>query len=861
MINLLLLFIVDIEEINSDDRKSTTHKRARQSAISSSNSSMNSTPSKKRKHRKHKIILQNTSTQTSPKTILSEGGHSSRRSSLRRISPIKCKAKCALPQEVIKVSRPTSPVSGIHGKDQASSPINLQPIKTIRSKCKCKSNDDLKKVCKCKQYTEGEVCEILIKIKENDEPEIRIKSPTKPKKTVIVKDITEDASKTKLPSKRVVKINDKASDKVRTSWRDQLSRNEMAGTSTSTSYFSPPDFSKSDFSRGPQAESTGTRPSCYSTDTTFSRKKIDVRLLKYIKKLLTMSRHSVEDLGVSSVSDVSTPSASVFNNSRNDSLNQLRNVIKYFNINPDDLAYYLNYSEDTSGSGVEPNYSTTPSTIRSSGYEGNKSRLNNNNHASTSQDSAKSISPNRREESIPTPLSRYADLAELCEKRISDLTDMIKKVRMEKQQILSPSPSDKENSTQYMGLPSQLNTTREDLEQAEINRKMLEIDYNLAERMRAAAQQRMSQPNSPVDMNDMEQELVERYRRLIAVRVRISEDDKTMESTKIETASTSFKPLAMNIPKLPKLEFNLENQSEKHSKPPPAKGLIAAKKFSIDISNLPHELSTIAEVDSQISTRIRANSNSPIRNFDNLNPVIVLPEFPTDWVKKTKQSERSMPDIVAEIAVNTEDVTKRERGVQIQEKPVTIPLKPVDNLINITPKINENSTTDSSTEDKSGMDNIESMLKSMGMGWAVSTLRKTQAAELRVSSSTSTTSKEQSSSSIDENSKLPTSSSSSSDITLRDILGKKLFSNSTNTSSLSQSISPNLKKAINDLSTIYGSGRSTENKKQRTSTPIQTTKSSESKKELYTADSELSTVKLSDDYITMRDTTDNNSDV
>ncbi|GJQ81098.1 putative zinc finger protein 704 [Trypoxylus dichotomus] len=930
------------EDTRTDDRKSTKNKRSRQIVVSTSSSSTSSTPTKKRKQKRFKIVLQNHSTQTSPKIISDDKENDI-------CIPLTCKEKrlarkhtskkgsVSPPKNegIVKTSRPTSPIKILsEAKDQACSPIIVETTKKKSKlptqveqqslKCKCNLTETQEKECTCRCYMPGggeDLCEILIKIKDNEEPEIRIKSPTKQIKNVQLKDVSDKTSsnfqsalksKAKTQTKRVVKIDANVS---KTSWREQFTRNDVAaGTSTSTSYFSPPDYTKSDFSRFPQAESTGTRPSYNSSDMTSksgqSRRKIDPRLLTYIKKLLTMSRSSIDDLAVSSVSDVSTPSVSMMNNAKGGSLNQLRNVIKYFNIDPGDLAYYLNYSDDTGGN------SATPSSGLSSGYDASKSNANNFTAASSTSDRSKmqqsrEFLPSPVEDVNSTPVSQYADLAELCQKRISELAAMIEQVRMEKQQILSPAQSDKENSTQYMGLPSQLNEKSQEMEaqdassefeQAEIDRKMLEIDFNLAERLKTQTQQQ----DSPVgDSDGFDKDLVERYRRLISVDEQISEDEnvqkkgmlvrsvevegdqlQVQENIRLERVSgttrdlaTPFTSILGDIPRLPKLDCNQESpkvqfkdlQIETQKRPPPAKGLIAAKKFNMEITGQPHELSTIVEVDSQLSTRIRPSYSpkrpspltSPTRAFEYVNPVIILPEFPTDWVDRRKDaiadgkdakekepdkkpSDGSMPDIVAEIG---EDASKKEKGVQVANKP--------------------NKTThevsSETSSDKSELENIETMLKSMGMDWAISTIRKTRAAQNRASSSASNSEsglKEEykSSPSLEENEKRPINSSETSDVTLRDILGQKLFSNSTS-SSLTRSLSPHL-RGLHELSSIHGSGtRSAENKQQRTSTPIQTTKSSESKKEgVFTGESEVSSVKLSDDYVTMRDTTGNDTD-
>lgn len=755
----------------------------------------------------------------------------------------------------------------------------------------------MQKLHATEEKTKSDVCEIVIKIQENEAPEINIKSPGKQAQNIMVKDvgaddkIPEGRSHVEAPKKeklkRFVKIDEIASSGgiLKGSWREQFSRNDPTATSTSTSYFSPPDYSKSDFSRGPTAESTGTGKSYQSSGQ--SRRKIDPRLLTYIKKLLTMSRNSIDELGVSSVSDLSTPSVTVkSDDSKRSSLNQLRSIIRYFNLNPQELAHYLSYSDENTSTTIS---TTTPSTIRSSDYEASKSQGNSNNvQESLNDDSKAKTTPSPiTQRSTPTPAAQYAELANLCEKRIAELAAMIDQVRMEKQQILSPVQSDKENSTQYMVLPSHSGNTSSELEQAEINKRLLEIDYSLAEELKV---KRRDFDIDDEEMTDLDKELLERYRKLVNMQIlddKTSKKERLIQTVEFEDGKVEinknitnetiidlpspFTPILLDIPRLPKLISSIESNNERAKKPPPAKGLMAAKKFNDDITTVAHELSTIIEVDSQLSTRLRQSSSpktqtAPIRTSVDFDPTAVLPEIPPETKEEKGKSDGSVPDIVAEIGVNTETAQKRSKIVQIQNEPEVIPSTSKKNIIgdhrDAGIALMDLKSEDSST-DKSEIDNIEIMLKSMGMGWAVSTFRKTQAAFDMPSTSSSagtitTPAKDRSNSSDEDNLK---QSSNTSDVTLRDMHGRKIFYTSSTSESHVLTPSLNLTKALTDLSAIHGSARSSENKNQRTSTPIQTTKSSESKKEGAATDgeSELSSVKISDEFLTMPDSTTNNS--
>lgn len=128
--------------------------------------------------------------------------------------------------------------------------------------------------------------------------------------------------------------------------------------------------------------------------------------------------------------------------------------------------------------------------------------------------------------------------------------------------------------------------------------------------------------------NDTNEELWARLQRL-------KNEDPATAPIPVSSSSdtTVFVPFLSDIPKLPKFEPQPERlNTNNHKRPPPSKGLTAVKKFNGNISLVPHELSTIAEADSQMSMKIGSALPSPSSSKTNKAmeakdiEVIVIPE-------------------------------------------------------------------------------------------------------------------------------------------------------------------------------------------------------------------------------------------
>lgn len=598
-----------LSQKNAKKSKSSEHsieKNHRKRKIISPTSSDTRTKSNK-KARKKVLILQNCSTQTTPKS---------------------------------EHSAATSPV-----------PSNI-----------LLSQEETSCTCQREPNNQDDMCEIVIKIKEDEKPEVIINPSLSEKTVTVVAEHTEvpkegkidpvPEQKIKQPEKRAKKLEKTSS------WGESFSRTGSSHSTTSTSYFEPPK---------PLDDTT------QSVNSTSSTRKLDPRLLVYIKKLLNMSRANIDDLAVSG-SDVSTPSASVINSSANNPLQQLRNVMKYFNLDSSELQKQLSYISDANSDHHNSNRSATIASNTSTDVEEMIPLAPTNAKDNASKSSQKLI--------------QYADIAASCSKKISNLTAMIEKVRAEKKQILLSPPTSGEDltKTSYMKLP---NTNEESVSssssscQDELDQQLLGIDYKYAEHLKHLTPEALQ-----IERGKTDQELLNRLKTLL------EESPATQPSASVEQP-----PLFLDIPKLPRLEIE-----KKKKRPPPSKGLRTISGNNHQVA--PHELSTIVEADSQISTKL---------------------ESPTK-LKSSMSSSSSLPDIITE-----------------------------------TNKSVVHSTTTST--DVSEIETMETMLSSIGMEWAIPTLRKTREAIA-----------------------LTSSSSSSKDLSLRDFLSRISTSDSISNDSQGMSL-------------------------------------------------------------------------
>nr|CAI5824972.1 unnamed protein product [Callosobruchus analis] len=727
---------------------------------------------KKSGSRRKVLILQNTSTQTTPKPSKSDtrktkqtpdDGHGSS-TRLQPEEPLKECCKSHLPCRCNKENETSEELCKILIKldenDDHEVVVKAKDLETVVSpkaspkKSKKTSDEDLKSILdfakklkdKPKKVTTHEVqTSPTVEFKDSQDSVIR---PTKPKKSQSTpKDVSEDRSRT---------------------WRTQLSKN--SSSSASTSYMSPPDLHKllsnTQSDRGKQSfYNLSKKPQQTNTDNRESSNVPKRRLLEYVTKLLGMSRTSVENLSVSSVSTVPTPSQSIVEVESNVPTAQLEELVKQFNKRILDQAKDLSYS---------PSMSPVPNnTSASSSGRTTKSKpggtLSDQLDASTSSNDKKFTDVSKT----------YADITESCTRRIENLSSMINKIREEKDQMLKNPPlngkaevNDKEHSTAYMDLPEgsvKSSSSSSSLTEEEVYKKLLEIDMSLADKLRLFNKEEDNQEST----NATHEEKGERLQKL-------------KKSEPLSEEGEDYVPFLSDIPKLPKFEPQAESKNGGSGKrPPPSKGLAIAKRLNQDISLVPHELSTIQEAESQISNKLGVSPETPravhIKDAEDVE-------------------EQSKTDNIPETPVGGHD-SSSQKGKDSSSSSRSVKFCDQSSCANM--KSGSSSSSGNSTCNKlcssssDDIEAIEAMLKSIGMEWAIPTLHKTKDA-LALSSS---------SSSLDMSSKKK--ESTNTEISLKELLKKQLVGQ--------LNITDDLTTTSTDISGLKES--------QRTSTPVVSSKS------------------------------------
>ncbi|CAH2002899.1 unnamed protein product [Acanthoscelides obtectus] len=812
--------INDLNSFSEEDLKCKDKVKRKRPVESDFDSSLTDTSEKTVSSGKHKIksksprkkvkkssskkvlILQNTSTQTTPKPSKSDERRKKESTVDEKDSKDSLKAKRSESDEV----------------------SDKGPCKCCKSHVPCKCNKE--------NETSEELCKILIKLDENDKHEVVVKakdvetvvspkgSPKKAKKPTSESDeelrsildfakklkdkpkkvTTQDVQTSPIPqqkdSRESVSRPKKAQstpkevseDRSRT-WRTQLSKN--SSSSASTSYMSPPDFHRlviqNQSSRSKQPSYDPKKPQQTNMNGfPKSREESSVprrRLLEYVTKLLGMSRASVENLSVSSVSTVPTPSQSIVEVESNIPTAQLEELVKQFNKRIFEQAKDLSYSSSMSPCPNNTSASSSGRTAKSKQAETPSERQ----EASTSSSDLK----------YDTVSKAYADITESCTRRIENLSSMINKIREEKNHILKNPPlsaraetkngtgSDKEHSTAYMDLPegSGKSSSSSSLSEEEVYKKLLEIDMSLADKLRLFSKEKTEAEDGQEAANKTTEEMVERLQKLTNLEpITVGESEE-------------YVSFLSDIPKLPKFEPHVEtkNGGSNSRRPPPSKGLAIAKRLNQDISLVPHELSTIQETESQLSNK---NGLSPETPRAVTKSIDVIPEVSTSTQKENISSSLGKsPQVCNEsTCANMKSGSSSSPGTSTCNK----------------------LCSSSSSDD---VEALEAMLRSIGMEWAIPTLHKTKDA-LALSSS---------SSSVDMSSRR--NDTADPNISLKTFLKKKLAG----------------KLNLSDLTTISAETSGMKERSQRTSTPVVSSKSQNHSKskdsKLMFSDTELSSVR------------------
>lgn len=256
---------------------------------------------------------------------------------------------------------------------------------------------------------------------------------------------------------------------------------DSASQSTSlTTYMSPPELIQTQLTKALQQGAMK-----FNTQTTKENTPQinDRELLQYIMRLLGMSRISVEQLDMSSVSTVRTPNSSVINVSSNRkftasststpaSLSSSCSIEKTESIEKNKLQQLARFlAENRNFLDEAQNRNPIDKGVWNDILSKQKDDINKpeNDIAQTTLPNDEVISqehPTNSEENVANndQISKYDEMAANCAKRIINLDSMIAKVRTEKLKLLentlSPAgslltQSQKDNITEYLDLPGQ----------------------------------------------------------------------------------------------------------------------------------------------------------------------------------------------------------------------------------------------------------------------------------------------------------------------------------------------------------------------------------------------------------------------
>lgn len=253
-------------------------------------------------------------------------------------------------------------------------------------------------------------------------------------------------------------------------------------------------------------------------------------------------------------------------------------------------------------------------------------------------------------------ITRYNELTENCNQRISDLAELINKVRSEKLRLLENSLSSSErgqNSTEYMDLPLMLKGANQSPDDSS---RLSDLHTEEAAKRLSSARQIGISKDSGISVS----------RPVTSSDYRDSPD--TIEFTPI------LKDIPKNQTKLPEIKLNDDNLTpqevdlqtwkmqfqQKKSKPPTSINRYSPQLEATAI----HELSTIAEVETPATSRINASINddksgtvdmkTTVKNLLNITELenLEYKQFPSpkefnDEIDSS--SAASLPDVMAEL--------------------------------------------------------------------------------------------------------------------------------------------------------------------------------------------------------------------
>ncbi|XP_055382912.1 uncharacterized protein LOC129613043 [Condylostylus longicornis] len=391
-------------------------------------------------------------------------------------------------------------------------------------------------------------------------------------------------------------------------------------------------------------------------ESSVTKRSCDPSLVQYIQRLLGMSRHSIQMLGVSS-SDVQTPSSSIINTANNISdleldndqqerLNRIQNFIEDNYSFVSEIEKSLKRDEKLAEESEESmrliediwkkslKHHIKKSKTKS--YESPKPILKNKIRKQKTGEIQEKISDQKSDgfSAEERVLEKYTEMTDNCTQRIAELNEMIERVRKEKQKILEITLSSNggaNSETEYLEIihkskPQSEAELSEKLKNDETKpqdaNKLLDNKQilNIIPSTNSTSETPNKEPDDSVERVQLEKNKltgVSRDSGISLSRPLTAQDNRESPDIKGKTDETNFEPFLKDIPKpnqffinKPTLinmasvsitkQLSVDPQSARKNKPP-----ASISRYSPQlVEDVPHELSTILEIDTPATSRL-----------------------------------------------------------------------------------------------------------------------------------------------------------------------------------------------------------------------------------------------------------------
>ncbi|KAG4073692.1 hypothetical protein HA402_000916 [Bradysia odoriphaga] len=662
----------------------------------------------------------------------------------------------------------------------------------------------------------------------------------------------------------------------------QRERKTSVVSSASTAYRSPPATFHTDFTKvlSNLADERTKKPATEPKEVTSPVKQTS--LAHYITRLLGMSQKSVDQLGVSTGSSITTPSDSVIEVAENRSVIDASHLSRVQAKIDDSLRLVKevddSFKQPTKQSAPKKVTKTkhnwkgqevTPSEERQGQTKRNADRHQHSHFAAKTPEKSKKVTHRSKPHSIGGESTEVANIPENSKRIIADLTKQIEQVRQDKQKLLEKTLSSGQSSHSSSGKDFDLTeykdfvtaskpTSKPQTDENDRSSQASDVQSSPGQFVNEEAKNLMSTKQIGISFSRDSGIGSSRpaSRPVTSTDFRISPDIRLAEKS---TPSQEMNVVGADLPlergdPTPEdaVRKSVETGVRKSAKPP-----ISLKRYSpqLDTEQLqPHDLSTINEIETSAASRL----NQSTRNETSDSPVPTLyTRFPT-FAEYAKMQEIESVDASSDGSYS-ETILKKmlevtclsETDLHYRKLDKTRPKDRTNNeqstntgtfseFIDVEKEIKQrrlmeradaSSTSDSKMISSStSSDILAKDFNRIGLNWASAMLKKTSTAQNLESSSSSIKSTPIAAPTLSGGSS-PGDRINGNPLNIRDFLARELLKRSQLSSSSSMSDSSTLTdQFLKSLLTMTSDSSLHQQATLRTSTPNRLNQSSESEK-------------------------------